>query len=278
MNAVDIPCNLCGSRTASLYQETGEAVKVVRCATCGLVYLHPQPAVPSQHYGEEYFDAWHTRQAPQRARMWDRRLADIRRYRASGHLLDVGCGLGTFLAKAREAGYDVEGTEITALSARRAVETHGITVHTGDLPDVALPGNAFDLVTFWHSLEHTPNPGANLKKAFGLLKPRGMVVVAVPNLDNHIMRAIYRIVKGRPLPLYTKDMRELHLFPFARKTLVSMIRAAGFKIFTVGVDRGQVMPAKRALEWIGVALHALTGRNFADAQRVYAVKPSGETG
>ena len=267
-------CNLCGSSDASLYQETGDASKVLRCNGCGLVYVSPQPRIENDHYGEEYYSEWQESQAARRAGMWKRRLRDVRMYRKSGVLLDVGCGLGTFLLQARDAGFMVQGTEVSTYAARKISDQHGITVHAGDLATMSLEENLFDVITFWHSLEHTTDPRANLRKAFNLLKPGGLVVVAVPNLNNRIMQVLYRIVRRRPLRLYTGDARELHLFHFTEETLASMLQRVGFRLERVTLDLGQVVWSKKLIEGVAVVLHALTRRNFSEALRVYASKPA----
>src|SRR4029077_18028601 len=90
-------------------------------------------------------------------------------------LLDVGCGDGSFLEAARERGWGVAVTELTADPPRR-----------GDLPvhvSIAAAGNGYTCVTLWHSLEHLRDPRAALADVAGALVPGGTVLVAVPDAE-----------------------------------------------------------------------------------------------
>src|SRR5262249_26042982 len=83
----------------------------------------------------------------------------------------------------------------------------------------------FDVVTLWHVLEHLIHPRAMLEAARTRLAPEGLLVVAVPNLDNLPMRLAYRVARGRSLPLYEAGGREPHLTHLDPRTLRAL-RAA----------------------------------------------------
>ncbi len=90
-------------------------------------------------------------------------------------LLDVGCGDGSFLLAARDAGWKVMGTELNPRPARSL----GLDVrHT--LDHIAHP-ERFDCVTMWHSLEHMKDTKSTLLSIAGLLAPQGHLIIAVPN-------------------------------------------------------------------------------------------------
>src|SRR5439155_3001922 len=119
-----------------------------------------------------------------RAALWRRRLAQVTARAATGRLLDVGCGDGLFLAIAGRAGWSVEGIEFSPEGARRATHRLGRPIAVGDLArDTALAG-PFDVITLWHVLEHLPDPATALRAARARLRPGGLLVAAVPNLDN----------------------------------------------------------------------------------------------
>ena len=44
-------------------------------------------------------------------------------------------------------------------------------------------------VVFWHSLEHLPSAGEDLDRAVAGLRPRGVLVIAMPNADSLQARA-----------------------------------------------------------------------------------------
>jgi 2-polyprenyl-3-methyl-5-hydroxy-6-metoxy-1,4-benzoquinol methylase len=273
-----VKCPLCGIDDTRLYQDTGDECKVVQCRRCGLVYVNPQPGATDAHYNEEYYRQWMTTESRAREAMWKRRLDRVRRIRGAGRLLDVGCGNGAFCAAARSNGFDVTGTEVSGYACRFITDALHIPVHEGDLSAIALPPGQFDVVTFWHSLEHTADPLANLRKACDVTKPGGLLVVAVPNLHNLATRALYRLAKGHRLRLYEPGAKELHLFHFCATTLSAMVQRAGFRAVDVRMDLTQILLKHRIADWIAVAAWRLSGRIVSEAIELHAVKPEQDSG
>jgi 2-polyprenyl-3-methyl-5-hydroxy-6-metoxy-1,4-benzoquinol methylase len=99
-------------------------------------------------------------------------------------VLDVGCGDGTFLAAMRRRGWDCWGVEVSEEGARAAAARPGLTIHDQPLDRLSLPARSFDLVTFWHSLEHATEPALQLERAAELVKPGGRLLVAFPSADS----------------------------------------------------------------------------------------------
>jgi len=99
-------------------------------------------------------------------------------------VLDVGCGDGSFLDALAQQGWEVNGTELSVSIAATAMERLGDRIHVGGISDAGFPQNSFDLITFWHVLEHLEDPRRALSDAERLLKPDGRIVVAVPNLTS----------------------------------------------------------------------------------------------
>jgi hypothetical protein len=75
--------------------------------------------------------------------------------------------------------------------------------------------------TFWHSLEHLEDPLAVLCDAANLMKPGGIVVVAVPNFSSVQARAGGRHWLHLDVPR--------HLSHFSPTSLARTLRAAGFE-------------------------------------------------
>ncbi|MFQ5845829.1 MAG: class I SAM-dependent methyltransferase [Planctomycetota bacterium] len=190
-------CPLCGPSRAQPIRGAGSgaAPRPVRCPECRLVYIDPLPAaaLDPRTYGAAYYEPWQSRRE-QRARrlLWRRRLAQVEALARGGALLDVGCGDGLFLQVAREAGWRVEGIEFSPEGARRAAERLGRPVAVGDLARENLLPGPFAVVTLWHVLEHLPQPALMLEAARRRLAPAGLLVAAVPNLDNLPMQAAGR--------------------------------------------------------------------------------------
>ena len=129
----------------------------------------------------------------------------LERHALSGsrRLLDVGCGLGFFLARAAEAGWDVTGCEPSQFWAARAGARVGSErVLLGTARHHALDGERFDLVTAWDVLEHVFDPLPLLERLRSLLAPGGRLSVRTPNLAYVLpLYALRRHVLGHSVEL-----------------------------------------------------------------------------
>ena len=104
----------------------------------------------------------------------------------NGDLLDIGCGTGTFLAAARDAGFRVRGTELDRNAARFAKEKLGLQRVLPLTISEFTERNAeerFDVVTFFEVLEHQAAPVEFLQKVKACVRPGGMIALSVPNRE-----------------------------------------------------------------------------------------------
>jgi 2-polyprenyl-3-methyl-5-hydroxy-6-metoxy-1,4-benzoquinol methylase len=97
-------------------------------------------------------------------------------------LLEVGCGIGDFVAFAQEHGFIAVGTEPAAEAAQEAA-ARGLTVHNLPLQRFAarFPSARFDVVVMINVLEHLPNAVQALHTCKQVLKPKGILCIHVPN-------------------------------------------------------------------------------------------------
>ena len=107
----------------------------------------------------------------------------LQRYRPQpgDRLLDVGCGVGTFMMAAEAQGWRVEGIELSDSAVRASNKIHNIPVQIGDFLQIDLEPGAFRAIVAWEVLEHLPNPRAFVAKARRLLSPGGVLACSVPN-------------------------------------------------------------------------------------------------
>ncbi|MBI2691026.1 MAG: class I SAM-dependent methyltransferase [Solirubrobacterales bacterium] len=98
----------------------------------------------------------------------------------SGKLLDVGCGNGNVTKLLAGEGWNALGIEpspdVCEVARKNGIEARPGTINTADLED-----GSFDVVLFFHTLEHVAEPSHDLARAFELLAPGGQVVIASPN-------------------------------------------------------------------------------------------------
>jgi 2-polyprenyl-3-methyl-5-hydroxy-6-metoxy-1,4-benzoquinol methylase len=99
-----------------------------------------------------------------------------------GHnkLLDVGCGNGEFLARARWQGWDVYGIDADE-SALKFAKAAGIHVTQSGVKSDAYPANYFDAITSHQVIEHAHDPKYFLKTIYNWLKPGGRLWLGTPN-------------------------------------------------------------------------------------------------
>lgn len=269
------PCPLCGAshQPPAAAGAAAPEARPVACPHCGLVFVDPVPAAATNAatYGADYYEPWQRDEERPRRRLWRRRLRRVEaRAGARGALFDIGCGDGLFLRVARDSGWRVEGIEFSPEGAARAAARLGRPVAVGDLEATAMLPGPFDVVTLWHVLEHLPQPRPMLAAAHRRLRPGGLLVVAVPNLDNRPMRAAYRVARGRPLPLYEPGAREPHLSHFNHQTLRRILAEAGFAGIAITTDRAALDPAKRLIDAAAALLGRLCGRPLTDAITAFA--------
>ncbi|MFQ5648893.1 MAG: class I SAM-dependent methyltransferase [bacterium] len=195
-------CPLCGSTKNTPQRKvadrfnlaSGPVFQLVRCDACAFVFLNPRPAAEtiSAFYEHEAYQPFLSTRAS--LAVWDWLYTLVRRYtlpakrrkiermKASGSLLDVGCGTGEFLHEMKKHGWQVAGTEQDAHAARFAQEEYGLQVATCDLAACDFQSGSFDVVTLWHVLEHVHEPGALLQRVADLLREDGVILAAMPNI------------------------------------------------------------------------------------------------
>ncbi|HEY4887710.1 MAG TPA: class I SAM-dependent methyltransferase, partial [Candidatus Dormibacteraeota bacterium] len=144
-----VACDLCGAVRLST---VSSAANVVECAACGYRFVNPRPSqaeIANSYSEPDFYDGWITDDSG-RQRMWSKRLGLVKRAGPAVRLLDVGAGIGTFLALARDQlGWDVVGTEVSTSAVKFAQEHYGLDLVLGPIEELQLRPQSFDLITLW---------------------------------------------------------------------------------------------------------------------------------
>jgi 2-polyprenyl-3-methyl-5-hydroxy-6-metoxy-1,4-benzoquinol methylase len=226
------PCPCCGAPDAQKAFDGPDGFGVLRCPACGLG--RTWPALPPEEIGrwypESYYGRENVRFNPLFERMtrlfrW-RRARVIRRGAPPGPVLDVGCGRGIMLAHLRALGYEAHGIEFNENAAWHARHQLGLEVTTEDFLAAPHEPGRYNAVILWHVLEHFPDPDAAVARARELLRPGGLLAVAVPNFDSFQARLFGR-------HWFHLDMPR-HYFHFGTRSLQALLSRHGLR--TVRTD------------------------------------------
>lgn len=176
-----------------------------------------------------------------------------------GKLLDVGSGAGIFVHEARRSGWNAEGLDPSIWASKEAKKRFNVKVRKGTFEDFKAKPGSYDVVTMWDVLEHFTEPLEALHKANGLLKEDGVLALATVNINSWFSKL---------LKSHWTWLIRIHLWYFTPKTLIRMLRKAGFKVEWIG---GQV-------RWFSTPylLSRFTGKDFSWFPKIVLPAPTGD--
>lgn len=141
----------------------------------------------------------------------------------SGRVLEVGCGLGHLLGWLVDR-YHVFGTDINLWAleqARRNVPKAYFILSSAENLG-AFPKDSFDIVIAKHLVEHLPNPEKAIAEMARTLAPKGMLLLATPNLASPMRKR-----KGKSWIGY-KDPTHINLL--SPEEWLGMMRSKGLRV------------------------------------------------
>lgn len=131
-------------------------------------------------------------------------------------VLDIGCGGGLFLKKARELGAEVMGLELNDERAQYCISKHQLEIVKRPIESEYWEQHegSFDAVTLWDVIEHVNYPKETIQASARLLKPGGVLLLDTPARDAFYHRFGefgYRLSAGR-FPTFLNTMYSNHQF------------------------------------------------------------------
>jgi len=220
-----IACPVCGGNAfVPLFEKAGEPF--ARCRQCRLVLINPRPPAERilARYDAAYSGAYTVKAAGKLARA-RRRVARLRRRlpAAARHWLDVGCSAGFVLAAAREAGFEVTGTDVEPAALAHARQVFGLeALHEGPLEAQRLAAGSFDAITLYDVIEHVPDPNALCAELKRLLAPGGLIAIRTPD------RGHWRVPAD--LARWSEVKPSEHLYYFDAATLRRLLGRHGLAV------------------------------------------------
>jgi SAM-dependent methyltransferase len=221
------PCELCHHETLSQVYEperSTRGLKVYLCNNCGLVQSLPRidrapRRAAAVSGGADWGNVRYGKAFRTDAAM--KALGRHTNFNNDISLLDVGSNRGSFVKAFLSAA---PSAQVLALEPDERVADSCKSLERTDLivsriEDAALESNRFDVVHSCHTIEHLAHPQETLADHWRVLKPGGLLVLDAPNiaiLDESDIVEEWFIDK--------------HLYHFSARTLIRMVRAAGFDI------------------------------------------------
>jgi len=214
-----VRCPVCGHDGLFNVVEMWKEYTLYECGRCDLVFSYPMEGP-----GREWYECcwiYNLGRAECRTTCWYHDFF-LHGQRGDGQrLLDVGCGTGGFLARARELGFNVVGIDFDRRSVELAKSRFGLSdIFSGSLAEFfsTRPDERFDIVTCFEVLEHMADPNEFIALVRRALKPGGQVALSVPNRS--------RVVDG----FSEGDYPPNHLTRWSAASLRGFLERNGFEI------------------------------------------------
>lgn len=285
-----VDCPLCESHDGRVLGREGACFRVLRCKSCGLIYVSPRVVDPERSFWgarEGYLAAaeevLNGREPSFRDPNYNEVLDLLERRIPRGRLLEVGSHLGFALRLAQARGWEVVGVEPSRPLAELSREYFGVPVLTGLIEEVDLPNASFDAVLLIDVLEHVKNPRQFLARVERLLRPGGVVALQLPNTYFTLLKAAV-IHKGLRREDHVVFDAEEHVCHYTESTLAAMLETAGLELIDVRPGRpvqwaGRYQIAdgiakQHAMPWYrGFGLRASRQALYLLARAVSAARP-----
>jgi 2-polyprenyl-3-methyl-5-hydroxy-6-metoxy-1,4-benzoquinol methylase len=279
VNNTGVRCALCRSRHTGVRLRlkeplNGTAYEVAHCRSCGYVYNQSLADGSIDHralFGEAFYTLHHdacfklasskgTYRQDAKFGLYRRVLNDLERRGSSGSILEVGCGMGSFLDYARDRGWQPRGIEISDYAARHASEAFGLDIFCGEIQDAMIEAGSVDVVAAFDVIEHVLNPLTFLVEARNSLRPGGYLVLVtdddsgfIPRVSRFLYAASRGIVRypcSRAYPIFNASY-------FSGALLEGILSRMGFEtVLLDGID--QAISRTRVSGYLErLALHAM---------------------
>lgn len=138
-----------------------------------------------------------------------------------GNMLDIGAGTGDFLSVAQAKGWKVQGFEPSKEARNMAAKKNVVLSEKTDL----VQSESLDVITMWHVLEHVENLEAQIKELQRMVKPKGHLIIAVPNFKSYDAAYYKSFWAAYDVPR--------HLWHFSKKSIQRIFENKGFELIQI---------------------------------------------
>lgn len=258
-------CPICGTgeitpfMTTKDFSVSQQVFSIVKCTACDLHFTNPIP--DESKIGEYYKSESYVSHSSSnkgiinkiylrvRSFTLKQKLKLINRLIIGKNVLDIGAGTGHFLNTVKTAGYVVTGLEPDDDARVFAKQNLGLELRpASDLNQ--LPEKSFDAITMWHVLEHVYHLKRDLGEINRILKPDGVLIVAVPNRASYDAQYYKEFWAAYDLPI--------HLYHFTPKNIGELFGQFNFEI-------KEILPMKFDSFYVSMLSEKYKGGNIMNA-------------
>ena len=241
-NLIKKKCILCKNEKFQLISKKtrdSKKHKIIRCLKCNHMQLWPIPTLNDEKkfYDENLQDknindVGSIKRARRKMMPDNTRRAELvsKIITKRSRILEIGSGHGLFLDIMKKNGNDIDRFEISKEKRKYSKKVTKVPVLDININEKIPTVKPFDIVVLFHTLEHIIDPVILLKNIKKLLKPKGKVLVEVPNCDD------FHLGLNKSYKKFYWERAHIHYFN--SKNLKTVINLGGFKgIKITGVQR-----------------------------------------
>lgn len=227
-------CPICGSEDSHLRKRYGNFAHL-QCEDCGHIFTDKVPQKVDDYDHEYYQDIYKSERLVKESISRAEEVIPIAErliYPAGGKgtILDVGCGIGTLLSRARELDWKTQGIDISKAAVSYAIEHYelpGLTVGDFESNDKQWEDKSVEFVYLSHVQEHFKDPIKAFTKIKTILKDNGVIFMFTPDAGQAV---------GGNWHAFNTFFAGEHLNIFSQKSLIVLCEKVGFEILEFKIN------------------------------------------
>ncbi len=180
---MNVICPICDSGAGlpiETFTDTGTQYSLYACGECQAHFW-----LPMKNPGAEWYEhdvKYADRNSDPILTPNEKHMATLAYFSTPGSVLDVGCGVGNFLAEAQRKGWECSGIDFDPAAVAVAQKRFGLSgVSVDEIAHFAAThSRTYTLVSFFDVFEHIDNHNEFLKTARQLVASGGHIALSVP--------------------------------------------------------------------------------------------------
>lgn len=219
-----MPCPICGTQNGR-YLSLGY---YRQCPTCKVAFRaqHVSIGELDEYWQQEFWSEQEIEKRKNREPVFRDAYEHLARLKPEGgSVLDIGCGIGTFLAVCREGGWSVTGVETSTIACQVARDAYGLELINAPFSSAMFAGTRFDAVFAAQVIHHLPDPAAFVADIDRVVAGGGVIILRTPNLVPLQPSLILQRLLGRERGFFCGPA----LYAFHPTTLSLLFQRLGYR-------------------------------------------------